>query len=647
MNPVRIQDVGGRSVALGGEIARGGEGIVFDLAAEPGSVAKIYLAPPDRAKAEKIAVMVGMATPRLTALSAWPTSTLHLPGGQLVGFTMPKLAGHRPVFQVYGPKLRLRQFPKADWRFLVHTAGNVARAFGVVHGSGLVVGDVNQNSMFVGTDATVRFIDTDSMQVTYGGRTWNCEVGVGTHQPPEMQSVSSFKEIVRTVNHDAFGLAVIIFQLLCMGRHPFAGRFAGSGEPPAIPEAIQASRYAYSADQRRTLMSPPPGSLPMSALPPSIVSMFEAAFAPASVRGGRPSADQWTSELATLGKSMRKCTANAGHWHSAASGVCPWCELESRSGVALFPAVFVSGRTGTGIVLLWQEIQSIQEPGPLTPLKRPDASAVDPSPRIKAASRRLKARKLLAAATLVIGYLLVLAVVPAPARGMPFLAVTALAAGFWWFNRSIESAEVRETLVDVRSSWSELEGRWVPGPGRGFGAVRQVLGELKREHDGIPQQREREIRALTQNRRQQQLQAHLEGFEIATARIPGVGRGKVATLLSYGIETAADIDQGRIEAVPGFGPKTASSLALFRKACEASFRFDVDRAVEPARIAALDGMLAQRRTKLESDVGAGLAQLRSMVSGELRHRAALEAAAAELRPIYARALADARAMGVG
>ena len=61
--------------------------------------------------------MVAMATDRLTALAAWPTATLHRPGGELAGFAMPKLAGHRPVFQVYGPKLRLRQFPRADWRF--------------------------------------------------------------------------------------------------------------------------------------------------------------------------------------------------------------------------------------------------------------------------------------------------------------------------------------------------------------------------------------------------------------------------------------------------------------------------------------------------------------------------------------------------
>ncbi len=221
----------------------------------------------------------------------------------------------------------------------------------------------------------------------------------------------------------------------------------------------------------------------------------------------------------------------------------------------------------------------MQEPGPLPPLKRPDASAAQPSARIKAASRRLRTRKLLAAATLVIGYIAVMAAVPASARVVPFLAVTALAAGFWWLNRPGERLEVRETVLDARSSWRDLEGKWQPGPARRFGAVRQAMGELKREHDGMPDQREREIRTLTQSRRQQQMQAHLEGFEIATAKIAGVGKGKVATLLSYGIETAADIQQGRIEAVPGFGPKTASSLVLFRKACEAAFRFDADRAV--------------------------------------------------------------------
>ena len=640
-------DAAGRPVALGAEIARGGEGAVFDLVGRPDSVAKIYLTPPDQTKGEKVAAMVGMATDRLTALCAWPTATLHRPGGQVAGFVMPKLAGHRPVFQVYGPKLRLRQFPKADWRFLVHTAANVARAFAAVHAAGLVVGDVNQNSLFVGADATVRFIDTDSMQVTRGGRTWRCEVGVSTHQPPEMQGLASYRDVTRSANHDAFGLAVIVFQLLCMGRHPFAGRYGGGGEPPAIDAAIAQSRYAYSADARRTQMSPPPGSLPMSALPPGVRAMFEAAFAPGSVRGGRPAAGLWATELASLGKALRKCPANAAHWFAPVAGSCPWCDVEARSGVALFPAVFVTGQAGGGIVLLWQEIQAVPDPGPLPPLPRPAARSAKPSARAQAAARRLRGRNLLAVATFIVAVASVLAVVPPVSSPAPLLAVFALAAGcFWWLQRPRERAEARASLQDARALWAELEGKWAPGPAARFAATRQALAEIKREHDALPERRTREMQALASDRRQHQLRAHLESFEIATAKVPGVGRAKAASLLSYGIETAADVEQARIEAIPGFGPRTAAALVAFRQACEASFRFDGSRAVAPAQVAALDGMLYQRRAKIEAELAAGLAQLRAMTTGERRHRAWLEATAAELRPVYAQALADARALGV-
>ncbi len=646
MTQPRVIDPAGRTVALGTEIARGGEGVVFDLPAQPGSVAKIYLAPQDRAQGEKLAAMIGMATDRITALCAWPTATLHRPGGELAGFVMPKLAGHRPVFQVYGPKLRLRQFPKADWRFLVHTAGNVARAFAAVHAAGLVVGDVNQNSLFVGADATVRFIDTDSMQVTQGRRVWRCGVGVSTHQPPEMQGLASYRDVTRTANHDAFGLAVILFQLLCMGRHPFAGRYTGTGEPPAIDDAIIQSRYAYSTDTARTQMTPPPGSLRMSALPPSICALFEAAFAPTAGRGARPTAERWVTELAALGASLERCGVNAAHWYAPVAGACPWCAVEASSGVTLFPAVFVSGPAGDGILLLWQEIQAVPEPPPLPPLAPPTPRATA-SPRMQAAAARLMARKVAAAAILVLGGIVSLATLPGSVLPIALLAVLALAAACWRLYRPQEVAEARATLDDARADWAKLAAKWQPGPAARFAPVRQSLADMKREYDAMPDRRSRELHGLTADRRQQQLQAHLEGFEIATAKVPGIGRAKVAALLSYGIETAADIDQARIEAVPGFGPKTAAALVAFRQGCEAAFRFDAARTVAPAQLAAMDGMLHQRRAKIEQELVAGLAQLRAMATGERRHRAALQAAMASLEPVYSQALADARLLGVG
>ena len=643
---MKIVDAQGRPVPLANELARGGEGAVYNITGKPGIVAKLYLIPPNRDKAEKITAMVGMATERLTALAAWPTATLHQPGGKLAGFVMPKLAGHRPVFNVYGPKLRLRQFPKADWRFLVHTAGNVARAFAAMHAAGLVIGDVNHGNLFVAEDATVRFIDADSMQVSQGARRWPCEVGVGTHQPPEMQGLTSYREVVRTPNHDVFGLAVLIFQLLCMGRHPFSGRYAGAGEPPDIERAITESRYAYASDARRTQMSPPPGSLPMTALPGSIRALFEAAFAPGATRGGRPAAEQWAAELSALGRSLRKCGANPAHWFAAEAGACPWCEVEARTGVALFPAVFVPGRPGGGLALLWQEIDALPEPAAMPDLELPNPAAIMPSPRIQAAARQMRNRAMLAVSVLVAGAALVIAAAPS-ALLLPLLAAIAVvAAGLWWLRRPAEVAAARAQLLDVRRLWAELVRDWGPGPAARFAATRQSLAALKREHDGLAKQREAELHGLAANRQQQQFRAHLESFEIANAKIAGIGKAKVATLLSYGVETAADIDQKRIEAIPGFGPRTAANMLAFRQTCEASFHFDPNRTVTSAQVAAMDGMLAQRRTKIEAELAAGLTQLKAMLKAEQRHRADLSARAAELRPMYAQALADARAVRV-
>src|SRR4029077_19296035 len=124
-------------------------------------------------------------------------------------------------FDLYVPKLRLQEFPQADWRFLVRAAENVARAFDFIHQAGVVIGDVNHSNLLVANDATVKCIDCDSFQISAGSERWLCRVGTGDYQPPEMQQLTSYEQVVRTPNHDNFGLAVTIFRLLFAGRHPF------------------------------------------------------------------------------------------------------------------------------------------------------------------------------------------------------------------------------------------------------------------------------------------------------------------------------------------------------------------------------------------------------------------------------------------
>ena len=233
--------------------------------------------------------MAAIRTASLATLAAWPLDLLLSAGGQPCGFLMPRVTGHKTIHTLYTPKSRKNDFPEADWKFLIRSATNVARAVAIVHEHGCVIGDINHGSILVSPKATVKLIDCESFQVVAQGRRFLWQVGVPTYTPPELQG-RSFNQVVRTDNHDAFGLAVLIFHLLLMGRHPFAGRFVGGGEMP-MERAISEFRFAYGANRQLLHMQPPPHALPLEAASEPVAQLFERAFSREGVRDGiRPSA---------------------------------------------------------------------------------------------------------------------------------------------------------------------------------------------------------------------------------------------------------------------------------------------------------------------------------------------------------------------
>lgn len=637
-------DAKGNAVRLGKELGRGGEGSVFDVQGRPDTVAKFYHSAPKPDHAAKLTAMAAMTEDRLTKVAAWPTGTLHGPSGSVVGFLMPKVGGHRPVFQLYGPKLRMQEFPKADWRFLIHAAANSARAFSTVHAAGLVMGDVNHGNLVVGQDGTVRLIDCDSFQVTRGGQTWYCPVGVGTHQPPEMQAVTSYAGVRRTPNHDNFGLAVIIFQLLCIARHPFAGRHLGSGEPPSIEEAIARFRYAYSRERSRTQMAPPPGSLPIDALTARVQDMFEQAFSPGSTKAGRPTPDQWVSALQELGSDLRQCSVNQGHHYRKGLPRCPWCDIEAASGTPLFPAVFVTtaGQPG-GMLALWQQVTAIAEPRPLPPFPT-SAGSASPSPAAVESGRKARTLRLAAYAATAASVGAALAVAPAG-----WSVVLAAGAGFLSYMAGKDKQgsvpdEYRRRLQDAERDWGALRQAWVqPAQSTQFAQDRAKLAELKARHDALPNERAKRLQKLSEQLRQRQLEDHLDRFLIADAKISGVGRAKVATLSAYGIDTAGDVVESRVIAIPGFGPATTAKLVAWRRKHEQTFRFDPSKGVPQSEIAKVERDIAMERNRLETEVAAGLARLKTAATTADTRRRMLEGKAAELQPKLAQARADSSA----
>ena len=247
--------------------------------------------------------------------------------GPVVGVLLPRVDVRRPVQNLYSPAHRRVNFPDKDWSFLLHVAVNCAAAFDSIHGKSHVIGDVNQGNLLVSAQGTVFFIDCDSFQISCDDRLFPCEVGVAHFSPPELQG-KSLRGVHRTPNHDNFGLAVLLFHLLFLGRHPYAGRYAGlrrhadrAGDPGVPlrlwPQGPRSCRWL----RRRARW-------PSSRSAPSLAALFEHAFSRGSERpGARPSAKQWYDALKALQAKLRDCPADEGHRYVGMLKACPWCTI--------------------------------------------------------------------------------------------------------------------------------------------------------------------------------------------------------------------------------------------------------------------------------------------------------------------------------
>lgn len=635
--PPRVFDDAGRPVGLGAVLGQGGEGAVYEVVSQPALVAKVYHNPLSPERADKIKAMGSLGNEALARLTAWPAGLLMDAGARApVGLLMPRVANRKDIHNLYSPKSRRSEFLRADWRFLVRAAANTARAFAAVHAAGCVIGDVNHGGVLVGQDATVTLIDCDSFQVTHGGRRFLCEVGVETFTPPELQG-RPFHGVVRDASHDDFGLAVMTFLLLFMGRHPFAGRFSGAGDMP-IPRAIEEHRFAY--DQRRSAlqMTQPPGTPPLSIVGPEVERLFERAFAADARTVGRPAARAWIAGLEGLEKELRQCASNPSHWHHRATQ-CPWCPMEGATGVALFPAV-VQGASSTvfDMARLWQEVEAIRHPG--------SAPAIDvPMPGPSAEALRLAGwktkRHAMAAVVAAVVALFGLAVGPVTllAAGVAYLVVLAATDG------AGKTGPIKDAHRTASARWDRVEKEWLQKTGPAiYEQRRSVLLDLRNEWNQVPSMRLGMLAGLERDRERAQRLRFLDAFEIEKAKIEGVGKGRKLTLASYGIETAADVTHAALVQVPGFGPKMQVRMLDWRASLERRFAFDPTRHVDQRDVARVERDVLARKTQIEGRMNGALAELRQAHSQIVAARQHTMAQVVTVRREFLQALADKQAV---
>jgi DNA-binding helix-hairpin-helix protein with protein kinase domain len=161
----------------------------------------------------------------------------------------------------------------------------------------------------------------------------------------------------------------------------------------------------------------------------------------------------------------------------------------------------------------------------------------------------------------------------------------------WWLllrggvcGYRLEIKQTQQKLISMRATWSKAASELVDIRRRLESSVQKQLDSAEKalkHYEALPPKLNAKLNLLEKDRERYQQEEFLQRYPIEHCTANSIGPQRKATLRSFGIETAWDIESTRILAISGFGQTYTDELLAWRSKLLAKFRFDPNKAVSP------------------------------------------------------------------
>ncbi|OEJ05683.1 hypothetical protein BHE89_07060 [Shigella sp. FC1967] len=262
---------------------------------------------------------------------AWPQARLYNSQKQFVGFVMPELDVKNTIELEY--ILQERQAKAhglpSGMGAKVSLAYNLCSLIDALHQQGHRIIDMKPlNLRFYKSSLYMSLLDCDGFSIQGENTRYPAGQFTVEYLAPEFQAKQTIPEAEEEWQ-DRFALAVIIFQLLNFGIHPFSGRPKNDTVPTDIPRRIAGRFYGYGI-KAHNLITPSVAS-GHKQLPDKLRTLFDKAFS--GTPSQRPSAKRWATALYEYAQPEKQqlvvCQKDKNHQHFAGKA-CAACAREAK-----------------------------------------------------------------------------------------------------------------------------------------------------------------------------------------------------------------------------------------------------------------------------------------------------------------------------